>query len=333
MIFAYLSQFSGESEGESKSDMWEVVTATHLQKRKPTLAALGASEPEVSKSEIDDLITALTDLAPTNSMVQRTAKSVPAPMVASAPPRNLLYFSKHAGLPGQEEIISTLEIPRDVLAPADPLLSPALREQLLKLRTTILLAVEQRKLRSVLICSAAPEDSAATVTANLSTLLAEYERLKVAYIEVVEEDLSVSTRRKVLPFGYTFHIRQTKTPNLSEIASSLGVVRLNDWLKWWSPTVVLEEMGKLFNVVLISAPCITTHADVALLAGAVDGVILTATQDKTTYASLKEAQRQLEAAQAHILGVTLSQAPPAASALAVVKSRVLDLIGAVVNGK
>lgn len=312
--------------------MWQVITASHLQGNHPWFDALGGWEQALPQAEIDELIEALATLAPRSTTLAvppaRLPKPLPPLIAEAAPPQNLLYFSRR--LPANAEVISELDIPRAAHLSPDPPLAPALREQLLKLRTAILLAAEQRQLRSVLICDADTLETAASVATDLSKLLAEYERLKVAYLEV-SEDVPTPSRKKVLPFGYTFQIRQTQIPNLSEIASSLGAVRLNDWLHWWSPTVVLQEMGKLFDIVLISAPSITTHPDVALLAGAVDGVILAATEHVTTYASLEEAQQLLQAAQANILGVTLNQAPPATSALASVKSRVRELLGAVVR--
>jgi hypothetical protein len=212
-------------------------------------------------------------------------------------------------------------------------LAPAARAQLLNLRTTVLLAAEQRKLRSVLLCSADPAETAAVSAVPLSQLLAEYGRLKVAYLDVIEEDRDPTYRKKVLPVGYTFHIRRTKLPNRYEIASSLGAVRLEDWLQWWKPKVVLQEMSKLFDLVVINAPSITTHSDVALLASAVDGVILTAIENVTTYAHLAAAQQRLEAAQACILGVTLLQQEPSPSAFSTVKARVRELIQTVVKSK
>ncbi len=320
-----------------ESGMWQVVTASHIEGQNQCSAARGGWEQRLPVSEIDELIEALATLAPPSASLvaqpTRVPKTFSSSVPAAPPPQNLPYFSRKAAVAVNDEVISQLEIPRAANAPAEPPLAPAVREQLLKLRTNILLAVEQRQLRSVLICSADAAENSASVTANLSKLLAEYERLKVAYIEVIEDDRPLTSQRKILPFGYTFQIRQTKVPNLSEIASSLGPVRLNDWLQWWSPAIALQEMGKLFDVVLISAPAITAHSDVALLAGAVDGVILAATEHTTTYASLAAAQQQLRAAQAHILGVTLNQAPPAVSPLAAVKSRVRELIEAMVKNK
>ncbi|MFN7931359.1 MAG: hypothetical protein U0Y68_26200, partial [Blastocatellia bacterium] len=275
---------------------------------------------------LDELLTAVAALTPQQA-------SPPGQTVAPArtAPTNVRYFPRPADAPVPDDCISVLEIPRAANVPAEPPLAPALREQLSKLRTTVLLAMERRQLRSVLLCSADPTASTAMLAAQLSQLLAEYERLKIAYLEVIEDVPETALRRKVLPFGYTFQLRHTRLPNLCEIASSLGTVRLTDWLKWWSPTLVMQELRKRFDIVVVSAPAITRHPDVALLAAAVDGTILTAIENVTTQAQMAAAQQQLNTAQASILGVTLEPAPPLPSALATVKSRVREMIGAVVR--
>lgn len=252
-------------------------------------------------------------------------------------PHKLLPFKaknsngKMSHLARAGEVIDTLEIPRKANAPEAPPLARDVREPLLKLRATIMLAAELQGLRSVLLCGAEPADSTTNVAATLSQLLAEYERLKVAYIEINEDTQTPKMRRKVLPMGYAFQIRRTRKANLYEIASSLGAVRLDDWLRWWDPAVVLQEMNRMFDLVVIHAPAITTNPDVAQLAAAVDGVILMATENVTSYASIDTANQRLRAAKARILGVTMNQEPVAPAVG--VTTRVREFIAAMVKSK
>lgn len=301
--------------------MWQVVTSP------PQLEMFAEQERRLFGSEIDDLLDVLAAWQP----VLPPARST-----------NLLPFkAKSTSLRRQGpaasdvragDVISVLEVPRPVNAPLAPSWSPALCEPLLKLRSTVLLAAEVQGLRTVLLCGAEPlaeED----VAAHLSQSLADFDRLKIAFVDVRGEPADPQVRRKVLPIGYTFQIRRTRRANLYEIASSLGAVRLDDWLRWWSPKVVLQEMQKLFDLVVIQAPPITTHPDVALLATAVDGVILVATENVTAYANVEAATRALRAANARILGVTMNQAPAASSPLANIKSRVRELIEAIAKNR
>jgi hypothetical protein len=293
--------------------MWQVVTSPQ------PFAMFADSERGLFGGEIDDLLAVL-------------AAFQPAPLPARQP-QNLLPFKarngtgKTARLPRPDEAVNPLETPRPANAPEPARLPRDVRESLLKLRATIMLAAELQGLRTVLLCGAEPADGTTHVAATLSQLLSEYERLKVAYIEVSEEPPDPMLRRKILPIGYTFQIRRTRKANLYEIASSLGTVRLEDWLRWWNPAVVLQEMNKMFDLVVIHAPAITTNPEVALLAAAADGVILVATENVTSYASIDAAHKRLRAANARILGVTMQQEPAAPS----VTTRVREFIAAMVK--
>ena len=291
--------------------MWQIVTSPQQ------FEMFADDERGLFGSEIDDLLAALAAMQPIRQS------------------QNLLPFKtrKRAGKPTQsaraDAAFSPLEAPRKANAPEAPPLPRDVREPLLKLRATIMLATELQGLRSVLICGAEPADGATNMAAMLSQLLAEYERLKIAYIEVSEEAPDPLLRRKVLPIGYTFQIRRTRKANLYEIASSLGAVRLDDWLRWWNPSVVLQEMNKIFDLVVIHAPSITTNPEVALLAAAVDGVILMATENVTAYASIDAAHKRMRTANARVLGVTMHQQP----AMPSVTTRVREFIAAMVKSK
>ncbi len=296
--------------------MWQVVTASQ------PFQTFADSDCGLFNSEIDDLLNALAAL-----------QAIPAPQ-----PRQLLPCK--TGQDGAtvvaaaraSEIISPVEVPRQVNAPKPASLSHEMREALLGLRATIMLAAEHDGLRSILLCGADAQAST-TIAAHLSQLLAEYERLKVACLEVSGEPAPSVLRHKVLPIGYTFQLRRTRQTNLYDIASSLGVVRLDDWLRWWNPGIVLQEMRKVFDLVVIQAPPISTNPEVALLAAAVDGVIVVATENVTPYASLEATTKRLSAAKARILGVTLTPAAAAPSSFSNVKTRMRELLNALARSK
>jgi hypothetical protein len=311
---------------------WEVITTAHPRPQQLDIKANLTIRPTQTLpiSEIDELVEVLGNLRP--EVIHRSS---PTYMVSQAIPEAVsTTFAEHV-LPTKKadrvessvasRVINELAIPRQADAPEPPPLSAETREQLLKLRATIMVEAEQRKMRSVLICGAAPEVSTQSIAADLSRLLAEYKRLKIAFIEVAGGG-STLPRNKVLSPEYTFRIRRTRTRNLYEIASSQGVVKLEDWLKNWTPSVVLGELEKMFDLVLICAPAVTSNPEVALLAGAVDGVILVATENVTSFASLGEAQHRLRNAEANVLGVTLTKAASIRSPLSVVKSRMRGLM-------
>lgn len=314
--------------------MWQVVTSSQ------SFDLFAEADGGLFGSEIDALLEALTELRPVVSAPQINASNPPQNLLPFKPRNHVVSESGQVVLQSTASspaVISRLEVPRKVNAPAnsptDLLLPRNVREPLLNLRATVMLAAESEGLRSVLVCPADPQESETVIAAPLSQLLAEYERLKVAYIEVSGEPANDAIRRKVLPIGYTFQIRRTQRFNLYEIASSLGIVRLDDWLRWWSPTIVMQEMRKMFDLVVIQAPAIITSPDVALLAAAVDGVILVATENVTSYASIEAATKRLRAANARILGVAMNPAVAAPSAFSGVKTRVREFLEAIAKGK
>lgn len=310
--------------------MWQVVTVS----QQTWLALSLKTETALPTSELDSLLEAVGNWQPHISGERKPRENFlrdnlhhkqRATAKLSDDALNFRRGSERMSL-RQTSGISSVEIPRQVNAPDDVPLSPGVREELLRLRARVLLAAETQQLHSVLMCGAEPQLGGSSIAASLSRLLAEYERLKVAYIEVIEEQQPATGRQQMLPIGYTFQIRHTRTPNLYEIASSLGAVRIDEWLRWWNPVAALREMNEMFDLVVIHAPSITTNPDVALLAGAVDGVILEATKNVTSYASIVEADKRLRAAQANILGVTLTQEPQASPVFSTVRNRFRSLM-------
>lgn len=315
--------------------MWQVVTAQPSQWSSAHLAA----EREFPASEIDDLLEALGKLMPQNRrqlfpvqtrkangqapalappVKKQAAPNTVHPISATISPRNV------ACVPG--EVLNSFAMPRNVQTAPQPLLSSELRAQLNELRATILLAAKSQKLRTVLLCGADANDHARHLTVNLSQLLAEYERLKIAFIEVMPANNAHQGAVPRAQIDYTLQIRRTRQTNLFEIASSRGAVQINDWLQNWEPQIVLGEMQKMFDLVLISTPAITACPDVALLAAAADGVVLVTTENVTPYASIEAAQQRLQSAQAKILGAVMHKQSAAPSTLAIVKSQVRELL-------
>ncbi|HEX4945911.1 MAG TPA: hypothetical protein VFZ34_04585 [Blastocatellia bacterium] len=319
--------------------MWQVVSASP-RSQSDDFDEWNTSFP---CAEIDELIAVVTNWNPVAVPALLPPRKPPDEKPQSSlAPTNVLHFKKKVapavnpqaiGATIHADVISTLEIPPapNSLVAAAP--TPELGEQLHRLRTTVLLAIEQKQLRSVLLCHADAAGIPPEVGAHLSELLADFARLKVAYLPICEDRAGTLSGRKVLPLGYTFQIRRTPQPNRYEIASSLGAVRLEDWLQWWRPSVVLREMERVFDVVVISAPSITTHPDVALLAGAVDGVILMATENVTSYEQLQQATQALQQAQAKILGVTLQQSPATTSTFSAVAARVREMFDSLAGSR
>ncbi len=315
--------------------MWQVVTAQPSQWSSAHLAV----EREFPASEIDDLLEALGKLTPQTARrmfpVQTRKANVQVPSLVPPAKKPVApntarpvstTIPPHNATRVPSEVLNSFALPRKVQSARQTLLSPELRAQLNELRATILVAAKSQNLRTVLLCGADANDHAQQLTINLSQLLAEYERLKIAFIEVLPASSASHAASSRSQIDYTLQIRRTRQANLFEIASSRGTVQINDWLQNWEPQLVLSEMQKMFDLILISTPAITACPDVALLAAAVDGVVLVTTENVTSYASIEAAQRRLQTAQAKILGAVMHKQSDAPSKLAIVKAQVRELM-------
>jgi len=194
---------------------------------------------------------------------------------------------------------------------ATTLLNPMpqeLREEFRRLRGSVLLAAESRRLQVVLVCGVEPGDGASFVAGNLSLALAEFDKLNVGRFELAGEatcaPVEVSSQAQE---GYQLTLRRTEIPNLREITTPQGGIKLHDLLRLCDIPAMVEKLRSRFDYVLIDAPAVTAHAEVVLLASQVDAVILVAQQDETKHAQLEAARSALEGARAQVLGVVLNR--------------------------
>lgn len=298
----------------------------------------------VPEADIDALISALDSLGemprPVEHLSARRSEDDAFEVHPAIPERNgnVLYFpgcaftgtavgdTSAAGYQAAESVLSPEVIPRPALPPAEPPLPAPVQAELVRLRTTVMLAAQTEGRRAVMLCGAeaAGADNAEFIAAHLSRLLADSEWLKVAFIRVVAEPQEPPQR--LTRFAYTFVIRRTRRANLYEVSSSCGPVRLADWLRSWEPARVIRELKRKFDLIVIAAPPVTSVPEVALLAEAVDGVILAATENVTSYAEIEQAGQIFRTAQTSLLGVTLAPPPCSPSFFDWLKKRARSLL-------
>jgi Mrp family chromosome partitioning ATPase len=186
-------------------------------------------------------------------------------------------------------------------------LPPELREEFGRLRSALMLAAESQRLQVVIVCGVAPGDGASFVARNLSLLLAEFNKLNVARFEVTAAEASSTIINGSASDSYQLTLRRTEVPNLREIAGAHGNVALQDLLRLCDLPAMMEKLRSRFDFVLIDAPAVTAHPEVALLAGQADAVVLVAQQDETKCAGLEAARATLASARAQVLGVVLNR--------------------------
>ncbi len=183
-----------------------------------------------------------------------------------------------------------------------------LQEEFRRLRSAVMLAAESQRLQIVLICGVEPGDGASFVAENLSLTLAEFDKLNVARFRLSKDAIrATDENHEDATESYQLSLRRTELPNLREITGPAGCLTLHDLLRLCDIRAMIEKLRARFDYVLIDAPAITTHSEVALLAAHLDGVILVARKDETRHEDLASARAALQKAQAKILGVVLNR--------------------------
>ena len=190
------------------------------------------------------------------------------------------------------------------------------------LRTNILFsvpAVEGRSKRFI-FTSANPNEGKSTISANTAITFAQQTDVKVLLIDA---DLRKATAHK--HFGLSakkglsnFLAGQDSldnciqkvpdVPNLYLMASGVLPPNPSELLSGKQMETLFEQLNSLFDVVIVDTPPVNVVADVLSICPFVDGVILVATDNKTTYNELQDAVKALKVADSKILGVVLNKA-------------------------
>lgn len=190
------------------------------------------------------------------------------------------------------------------------------------LRTNILFsvpAVEGRSKRFI-FTSANPNEGKSTTSANTAITFAQQTDVRVLLIDA---DLRKATAHKHFGLsskkGLSNFLAGQDTlenciqkvpdvPNLCLMASGVLPPNPAELLAGKQLEVLFAELDKLFDVVIVDTPPVNVVADVLSICPYVDGVILVATDNKTSYNELQAAVNQLKVADAKILGAVLNKA-------------------------
>lgn len=190
------------------------------------------------------------------------------------------------------------------------------------LRTNILFsipAVEGRSKR-IMFTSANPNEGKSTTSVNTAITFAQQTDVKVL---LMDADLRKSTAHKyfglaskkglsnVLAGQDTLENCIQRVPdmqNLYLMASGVLPPNPSELLSGKRMEALFEELDNSFDIVIIDTPPVNVVADALSICTYTDGVILVATDNKTSYTELQAAVNQLKIADARILGVVLNKA-------------------------
>ena len=190
------------------------------------------------------------------------------------------------------------------------------------LRTNILFsvpAVEGRSKRFI-FTSANPNEGKSTVSANTAITFAQQTDVKVL---LVDADLRKATAHKHLGLSSKKGLSNflagqdefdkciQKVPdveNLYLMASGVLPPNPSELLAGKRMEALFEEIDKKFDIVIVDTPPVNVVADALSICPYVDGVIIVATDNKTSYNELQDAVKHLKIANARILGTVLNRA-------------------------
>jgi polysaccharide biosynthesis transport protein len=192
------------------------------------------------------------------------------------------------------------------------------------IRTNLLFADANRRLRRVLVTSAVPEDGRTFTAINLATVMAQCEDKKVLLI-----DCDLRATRGASAIGVGEHgehagltnvvlgattldkaIQSTDIPNLSVLCAGPMPPSPAELLGGRRFQEILDACSERFDWVIIDSSPAGLVTDPVILAKACDGTILVVRSKHTTYNQLARAERALADVSATVLGVVLNGTEP-----------------------
>lgn len=184
------------------------------------------------------------------------------------------------------------------------------------LRTNISFSAVDTDLKVIMVTSAVPGEGKSTTLMNLAVTYAQSNKKAV----VLELDLRKPTVHKTLNISNRVGITNvlTKTAALDDVIQSTSVPNLfaipsgaippnpSELVGSKSLLQTIEQLKKMFDIILIDSPPVLALTDAQLIAAACDGVILVADSGRVKRTELNTAKERLEFVNAKILGVVLN---------------------------
>jgi len=187
------------------------------------------------------------------------------------------------------------------------------------LRTNIHFFHLDNPLQIIMVTSPNPSEGKTTVAANLAVTLAKLDK-RILLMECdmrkpsVHEALHLDNER-----GLSYHLADgihykdvlqlTEISNLEVITSGPKPPNPSELLASNRMKVLLEELRRDFDMIIIDAPPVLPVADAVVLSSVVDGILLVVRHGKSTHHSLHQAREILTKANSHILGVVINRIP------------------------
>ncbi len=189
------------------------------------------------------------------------------------------------------------------------------------LRTNILFSIpaEENRAKRILFTSANPGDGKTTVSVNTAITFAQAEMRVV----IVDADLRKPTTHKYFGLNAKKGLSNIlsgqsgveeciqKVPdvdNLYLIPSGILPPNPSELLSGKHVDKLFEKLDELFDVVIVDTPPVTVVSDAIPLCKKIDGVVVVASNNRTSYPEIQEAVKNLKFAEAKILGIVFNRA-------------------------
>ncbi len=217
-------------------------------------------------------------------------------------------------------MIASHESPPDMpIALSEPRSPTA--EAFRSLRTNITYASVDRPLRRLMVTSSTPQEGKTTIAANVAVVFAQSEK----WVILIDADMRrPEIHRKFglqnriglseLFFQGTSSIRSlirgTALPNLAVMTSGGLPPNPSELLISKMMGTILDKLNDISDLIVIDTPPVLSVTDAAVLAAAMDGVVLVAKPGTTKLGAFQQALEQLRKVNARVLGVVLNEVNP-----------------------
>jgi non-specific protein-tyrosine kinase len=189
------------------------------------------------------------------------------------------------------------------------------------LRTNIQFSAAERPLRSLLVTSAGPGEGKSTAAANLAVVMAQADVKTV----LVDCDLRRPSLHEIFHLrnasGLTnlflagdgqageLPLQQTAVPNLWLLPSGPLPPNPAELLGSSRMDTALTRLAERADVVILDSPPVAAVTDAAVLSTKVDGVLLVVGAGTVKRDVVRRAKSQLEAVNARVLGIAVTNVP------------------------
>lgn len=190
-------------------------------------------------------------------------------------------------------------------------------EQFRTIRTNIEFAQLDKPMKNLLVSSSIPAEGKSTVASNLAYVIAQTDKR----VLLVDADLRKPTVHRTFKLNneqgltslltnadlkFNQVVQHSRDLNLYFLPSGPIPPNPSEILGSGRMTLLMQELGQYFDIVIYDAPPITAVTDPQILATKVDGVVMVVRQGYTRKEEVKKAKEALDNVNANILGYVIN---------------------------